>query len=272
MSVAGFSLPSVAGAPAANVMLGPGRFPSADLNGVLDRKEAIRQTSVLHVHHREPRPGDGTPVSAPRGANYLTQGRFFSPNLLQRDGFRDRPFPGCNRNRENRHAGTGCRRGEIVQLRWSEVRDDVLVLSDSKTGPRKVLLNTQARCILERQPRNGSPFVIPSPLAPSRPRGGNLSLRPAWRRNRRCTNIQAGPAAGGGSMLPGTSPARHDGLTALTPCRLERIEPGHRLGRLGPIVKAASVRRSARGMVRRIGYSGFPISASRISSAMRAGR
>ena len=64
-------------------------------------------------------------------------------------------------------------------------------------------------------------------------------------------------------MLPGTLPARHDGLTALTPCRP---------GRLGPIAKAASVRRSARGMVRRIGYSGFPISASRISSAIRAGR
>ncbi len=82
---------------------------------------------------------------------------------------------------------TGCRRGEIVQLRWSEVRDDVLVLADSKTGPRKLPLNTQARRILDRQPRGGSPFVFPSPLDPSRPRGGNLSL---WYRVRREAGIE----------------------------------------------------------------------------------
>ncbi|MCY4499274.1 MAG: hypothetical protein OXC14_18565 [Rhodospirillaceae bacterium] len=29
---------------------------------------------------------------------------------------------------------TGCRRGEIVNLRWSEVRDDMLALKDRKTG------------------------------------------------------------------------------------------------------------------------------------------
>lgn len=29
---------------------------------------------------------------------------------------------------------TGCRRSEIVRLRWSEVRDDTLVLADRKTG------------------------------------------------------------------------------------------------------------------------------------------
>ena len=29
---------------------------------------------------------------------------------------------------------TGCRRGEIVRLRWSEVQGDMLMLADSKTG------------------------------------------------------------------------------------------------------------------------------------------
>ncbi len=71
---------------------------------------------------------------------------------------------------------TGCRRSEIVQLRWSEVRDDVLALADSKTGPRNVPLNAGARRILERQPECGSPFVFPSPRDPARPRGLNLSL------------------------------------------------------------------------------------------------
>ena len=33
---------------------------------------------------------------------------------------------------------TGCRRGEIVNLQWKEVKADVLNLADAKTGPRRV--------------------------------------------------------------------------------------------------------------------------------------
>ena len=72
-------------------------------------------------------------------------------------------------------------------LRWSEVHRDALVLADSKTGARKVPLNSQARSILERQPRDASPFVFPSPLDPSRPRHPNLTL---WHRVRRQANIE----------------------------------------------------------------------------------
>ena len=82
---------------------------------------------------------------------------------------------------------TGCRKGEIVGLRWSEVRGDMLVLEDSKTGPRRVPLNTQARHILERQPRGESPFVFPSPRDPSRPRDPDLRL---WYRVRREAGIE----------------------------------------------------------------------------------
>ena len=81
---------------------------------------------------------------------------------------------------------TGCRRSEIVQLHWSEVQDDKLVLVDSKTGPRTVPLNTQSRLILDRQPRTGSPFVFPSPSDPARPRSPDLAL---WYRVRREANI-----------------------------------------------------------------------------------
>ena len=81
---------------------------------------------------------------------------------------------------------TGCRKSEIVRLRWSEVRGDMLMLRDSKTGARKVPLNSQVRCILERQPRRGSEFVFPSPLDPSRPRGRDLAL---WYRVRREAGI-----------------------------------------------------------------------------------
>ena len=64
---------------------------------------------------------------------------------------------------------TGCRRSEILRLRWSEVDRDRLVLADGKTGPRIVPLNTPARRILERRPCGGSPFVFPSPRDPARP-------------------------------------------------------------------------------------------------------
>ena len=82
---------------------------------------------------------------------------------------------------------TGCRRGEIVRLRWSEVDGDRLLLVDTKTGPRSVPLNSRARNILERQPRRGSPFVFPSPRDPSRPRGPHLGL---WYRVRREAGIE----------------------------------------------------------------------------------
>ena len=82
---------------------------------------------------------------------------------------------------------TGCRRGEIVRLRWSEVQGDMLMLADSKTGPRKVPLNSQARRILERQPRGESPFVFPSPRDPCRPRHPDLGL---WYRVRKEAGIE----------------------------------------------------------------------------------
>ena len=82
---------------------------------------------------------------------------------------------------------TGCRRSEILRLRWSEVDRDRLVLADGKTGPRIVPLNIQARRILERRPRGGSPFVFPSPRDPALPRSRNL---PFWYRARREAGIE----------------------------------------------------------------------------------
>ena len=82
---------------------------------------------------------------------------------------------------------TGCRRGEIIALRWSEVRDGILALADSKTGPRTVPIGSRARAILDRQPRTNSPFVFPSPLDPARPRCPDLGL---WYRVRREAGIK----------------------------------------------------------------------------------
>lgn len=82
---------------------------------------------------------------------------------------------------------TGCRRSEILRLRWSEVDRDRLVLADGKTGPRIVSLNTPARRILERRPRGGSSYVFPSPRDRSRPRSRNLAF---WDRARREAGIE----------------------------------------------------------------------------------
>ena len=77
---------------------------------------------------------------------------------------------------------TGCRKSEILFLRWSEVDGDTLRLTDSKTGPRTVALSTGAQAILARQPRAESAYVFPSLRDLSRPRSSELSL---WRKVRR---------------------------------------------------------------------------------------
>ena len=82
---------------------------------------------------------------------------------------------------------TGCRRGELVKLRWSEVDGDVLRLRDAKAGPRTVFLNARARAVLARQPRTGAEFVFPSRDDPSRHRSAELSL---WRKIRKQARIE----------------------------------------------------------------------------------
>lgn len=85
---------------------------------------------------------------------------------------------------------TGCRLGEILKLKWSEVEGDVLALGDSKTGPRTVHLNASARCIVERQPRSESAFVFPSPRNAGRPRSHSLRLWDSTRREARIDDVR----------------------------------------------------------------------------------
>ncbi len=82
---------------------------------------------------------------------------------------------------------TGCRKSEILTLKWSEVDGDMFRLADSKTGPRTVWLSEAAQTIIARQPQAGGAFVFPSPRDPAKPQSRQLGL---WRRARRETGIE----------------------------------------------------------------------------------
>ena len=56
---------------------------------------------------------------------------------------------------------TGCRRGEILTLKWSDYREGHLFLRDSKTGPRTVWLSSPARRLLDGLPRRGA-WIFPA--------------------------------------------------------------------------------------------------------------
>ena len=56
---------------------------------------------------------------------------------------------------------TGCRKGEIVTLKWRFYREGNLFLPDSKNGPRMVWLSSAARAILDGLPRK-SVWIFPS--------------------------------------------------------------------------------------------------------------
>ncbi|MCY4468391.1 MAG: tyrosine-type recombinase/integrase [Thiotrichales bacterium] len=76
---------------------------------------------------------------------------------------------------------TGCRKSEVLTLRWSDYREGRLFLRDSKSGPRTVWLSHAARSVLDRIERT-SAWVFPAPRTQG-PAGAEC-LRHFWQRVR----------------------------------------------------------------------------------------
>ena len=58
---------------------------------------------------------------------------------------------------------TGCRRSEVLNLRWRDIGEDAINLRDSKTGPRAVPLGAAARALIAALPgpRDPDAFLFP---------------------------------------------------------------------------------------------------------------
>ena len=74
---------------------------------------------------------------------------------------------------------TGCRRSEVLNLRWRNVGEGALNLEDSKTGPRAVPLGEAARALIEALPGARDPDAYLFPRYAEG--GGAYNLATCWR-------------------------------------------------------------------------------------------
>ena len=62
---------------------------------------------------------------------------------------------------------TGCRRGEILKLRWGDIRGQRIRLAEAKAGPRTVWLGVEARTVIDGLPRGAkSTWLFPGRKGP----------------------------------------------------------------------------------------------------------
>ena len=130
---------------------------------------ANRSLPVLSVILRQAevygyRPEDSNPCKGIKRYRRRARERFLSPEEIRR------VVEVLNRYDEARPFQaavirllllTGCRKGELLTLKWRDYREGKLFLRDSKSGPRTVWLSSAAREVLDRLPRK-SAWVFPS--------------------------------------------------------------------------------------------------------------
>ena len=111
---------------------------------------------------------------------------------------------------------TGCRKGEIVSLKWSFYREGKLFLPDSKSGPRTVWLSSAARAILDGLPRTAT-WIFPSPQTGSHLNGE--TVRSVWCRvcgslasesDRHLRSVRFTPSRNFATWRRPKTPLRHD--------------------------------------------------------------
>ena len=130
---------------------------------------ANRSLPVLSVILRQAevygyRPEDSNPCKNIKRYRRRARERFLSPDEIRR------VVEVLNRYDETRPLQaafirllllTGCRKGELLTLKWRDYREGKLFLRDSKNGPRTVWLSSAAREVLDWLPRK-SAWVFPS--------------------------------------------------------------------------------------------------------------
>jgi integrase len=174
---------------------------------------------------------------------------------------------------------TGCRKGEIVNLRWDHVdfERECLRLADSKTGAKVVYLNAPARALLCELPRTANTSrVVPGARADS----SGPAIDKVWSRVRRAAGLTdvrlhdlrhsfASVGAAGGLSLPvigallghkhAATTARYAHLSA-DPLRAANDAVGARIAaamsRREEAVPAAGVTRLPRGEAGRSAHGG----------------
>ncbi len=130
---------------------------------------ADRAAPVLSVILRQAevygyRPEGSNPCVGIRRYRRRGRERFLSPEEMQRLGAvlsRHEPDHPLEAATIRLLLLTGCRRNEILTLKWSDYREGHLYLRDSKTGPRTVWLSSPARGILDGLPRRGA-WIFPA--------------------------------------------------------------------------------------------------------------
>ena len=120
----------------------------------------LRQAEVYRY-----RPEDSNPCKDIKRYRRRVRERFLSPDEIRR------VVEVLNRYVETRPFQvavirllllTGCRKGELLTLKWQDYREGKLFLRDSKSGPRTVWLSSATREVLDRLHRKNE-WVFPSP-------------------------------------------------------------------------------------------------------------